>query len=40
MPIFVDSNVILDLVTQDPVWLQWSSQASRDNAPKVCWPMR
>jgi predicted nucleic acid-binding protein len=33
MPIFVDSNVILDLVTQDPVWLTWSSRALQDNAP-------
>lgn len=27
MPILVDSNVILDLVTKDPVWEQWSSSA-------------
>ena len=32
MPIFVDSNVILDLVTQDPKWLAWSSRALRDRA--------
>jgi len=27
MPILVDSNVILDIVTQDPVWLAWSNMA-------------
>ena len=27
MPVLVDSNVILDMVTQDPVWLSWSQQA-------------
>lgn len=28
--VFVDSNVILDLVTNDPVWLRWSlSQLDR-----------
>lgn len=34
MPILVDSNVILDLVTQDPIWLPWSSRALQDNAPQ------
>lgn len=27
MPILVDSNVILDLVSRDPVWESWSSAA-------------
>lgn len=27
MPILVDSNVILDLVTQDSTWLDWSKSA-------------
>lgn len=27
MPILVDSNVILDLVNKDPVWLDWSKRA-------------
>jgi len=27
MPALVDSNVILDLVTQDPVWEPWSRRA-------------
>ena len=27
MPVLVDSNVILDVVTQDPLWLLWSRQA-------------
>jgi predicted nucleic acid-binding protein len=26
MPILVDSNVILDIVTADPKWAEWSSQ--------------
>lgn len=26
MEILVDSNVILDIVTEDPEWFQWSSQ--------------
>lgn len=27
MPVFVDSNVILDLVNQDAAWLEWSRSA-------------
>ena len=27
MEILVDSNVILDIVTEDPEWFEWSSQA-------------
>ncbi len=27
MPMLIDSNVILDLVNQDPVWLDWSLAA-------------
>lgn len=27
MPVLVDSNIILDLVKQDPVWLDWSKRA-------------
>lgn len=32
MPILVDSNVILDVVNQDPVWFDWSNQALEDYA--------
>ena len=32
MPILVDSNVILDVVTQDPTWEPWSSSALAQNA--------
>ena len=27
MPILVDSNVLIDLTTRDPVWLDWSRSA-------------
>lgn len=27
MPVIVDSNIILDVVTDDPVWADWSDQA-------------
>ena len=27
MPVMVDSNVILDMVNQDPLWLDWSRSA-------------
>ncbi len=27
MPVLVDSNVILDVATEDPTWAEWSSQA-------------
>lgn len=30
--ILVDSNVILDVLTADPDWLAWSSQALEDHA--------
>jgi predicted nucleic acid-binding protein len=30
--VFVDSNVIFDLVTQDPVWLNWSRSALQQQA--------
>ena len=26
-PVLVDSNVILDVLTEDPLWFDWSSQA-------------
>ena len=26
MPVLVDSNVILDIFTKDPKWLEWSSE--------------
>ena len=26
MPVLVDSNVILDIFTKDPLWLKWSSE--------------
>jgi len=32
MPILVDSNVILDLVNQDPHWEEWSSAALGQHA--------
>jgi predicted nucleic acid-binding protein len=32
MAILVDSNVILDLVTRDPVWFEWSSHALEQHA--------
>ena len=28
----VDSNVILDLLTEDPEWFTWSSEALEDRA--------
>lgn len=28
-PVLVDSNVLLDIFTQDPVWEEWSSSAVR-----------
>jgi predicted nucleic acid-binding protein len=36
MPILVDSNVILDVVNQDPVWEPWSSAALTQNAGQIC----
>ena len=32
MPILVDSNVILDMVNQDPVWFEWSRAALENHA--------
>lgn len=32
MPILVDSNVILDIVSRDPVWEPWSSSALEQHA--------
>ena len=32
MPILVDSNIILDLVSRDPVWESWSSAALEQHA--------
>ena len=26
MPVLVDSNVILDVVSEDPVWFEWSAE--------------
>lgn len=41
-PTFVDSNVILDVATEDPEWEPWSSQAlakAGDEAPLVINPI-
>ena len=27
MPILIDSNIILDVVTDDPIWADWSDEA-------------
>lgn len=27
MPVLVDSNIVLDVVTDDPVWADWSDEA-------------
>ena len=32
MPVLVDSNVILDLANQDPVWSEWSRAAMEDHS--------
>ncbi len=32
MAVLVDSNVILDLVNEDPVWLEWSRSAMEQHA--------
>lgn len=32
MPVLVDSNVILDVATNDAVWTEWSSAALKDAA--------
>jgi hypothetical protein len=41
-PVLVDSNVILDVATEDPDWLDWSQQAlarSADDAPLIINPI-
>ena len=30
----VDSNVLLDIMTEDPQWFGWSSEMLRDHADK------
>ena len=32
--VLVDSNVLLDLITQDPVWFDWSAQMLADAADR------
>ena len=32
MAIMIDSNVILDVVTKDPVWFRWSSRMLKELA--------
>ncbi len=34
MPILVDSNVLLDVLTDDPHWSRWSSAALTDGAER------
>ena len=34
MPTLVDSNVILDIFTEDPKWFEWSSQKLAECAEK------
>ena len=34
MPVLVDSNVILDIFTKDPKWLEWSSETLADLAER------
>ena len=34
MPALVESNVILDIFTEDPVWFDWSSQKLTEYAEK------
>src|SRR5688572_24695469 len=34
MAVLVDSNVILDIATEDPVWFEWSSAALSDAADR------
>jgi predicted nucleic acid-binding protein len=35
LTILVDSNVLLDVITEDPVWREWSSQALADAADRA-----
>ena len=32
MPILIDSNILLDVLTEDPEWFAWSSQKLADYA--------
>ncbi len=34
MPVLVDSNVLLDIFTEDPEWFEWSSQKLAEYAEK------
>lgn len=34
-PMLVDSNVLLDIATNDPTWFEWSSQAMRSAASEA-----
>lgn len=34
MPVLVDSNVLIDVLTEDPHWYSWSSDALADLADK------
>lgn len=33
MPVFIDTNAILDVTTHDPIWCEWSSHAINQHAP-------
>lgn len=32
MAIMIDSNVILDVISQDPIWFEWSSEKMKTHA--------
>jgi len=34
MPVLVDSNVLLDVLTEDPRWSAWSTDALADQADR------
>ena len=34
MPVLVDSNVLLDVLTEDPRWFAWSAEALADEAER------
>lgn len=34
MAIIIDSNVILDVVSQDPVWFEWSSSKIKEHSSR------
>jgi hypothetical protein len=34
MPVLVDSNVLLDILTEDPRWASWSMQALAEQADR------